>query len=192
LQQSLAAFPDPRTAIQLNAVLLADGKAKAADTVLESWLAQHPHDVAVRQLYGSLFMYSNKAVAEQQMRQILADSPTNLVALNNLAWLLTEKDPGQANQFAQRALKMAPNSPSVIDTAGWIAWQLKQGPAALSMIERARAGAPSDPEIAYHLAVVLAASKRGPEAKKVLASALANGGAFSDRPKAELLNAQLK
>jgi putative PEP-CTERM system TPR-repeat lipoprotein len=192
LQQSLAAFPDPRTVIQLHAALRGNGKAKAADTVLESWLAQHPHDVAVRQLYGSSLMFSNKPMAEQQMRQILADEPSNLVALNNLAWLLTEKDPGQANQFAQRAMKIAPNAPSVMDTAGWIAWQLKQGPAALSLLERARAGAPADPEIAYHLSVVLAASKRGPEAKKILASTLANNKAFDDRPKAELLSAQLK
>ena len=192
LQESLAAFPEPRTVIQLHAAMRATGKAKAADTVLASWLAQHPHDLAVRQLYGSSLMASNKPLAEQQMRQILADDPSNLVALNNLAWLLTEKDPGQANQFALRAMKIAPNAPSVMDTAGWIAWQLKQGPAALSLLERARAGAPGDPEIAYHLSVVLAASKRGPEAKKILASTLANNKPFDDRPKAELLNAQLK
>jgi putative PEP-CTERM system TPR-repeat lipoprotein len=192
LQESLAAFPEPRTVIQLHAAMRATGKAKAADTVLASWLAQHPHDLAVRQLYGSSLMASNKPLAEQQMRQILADDPSNLVALNNLAWLLTEKDPGQANQFALRAMKIAPNAPSVMDTAGWIAWQLKPGPAALSLLERAQAGAPGDPEIAYHLSVVLAASKRGPEAKKILASTLANNKAFDDRAKAELLNAQLK
>ena len=192
LQESLAVAPDSRTAIQLSLLFRSKSNGKSADNVLRSWLEKHPKDVSVRQLYGTGLMGSNRALAEQQFRQVLDVDPNNIVALNNLAWLLAERDPQQANQFAQRALKISPNFPSVQDTTGWVAWQLKQAPAAMALLERAHKSSPDDPEVGYHLSVVLAASNRQAEAKDILTGILASKKQFEDRQKAAALRSRLK
>jgi putative PEP-CTERM system TPR-repeat lipoprotein len=132
LRQSLNTSPDSHTAIQLSFVMRANGKIKPSNDLLQSWLAQHPKDLGVRQVYSTNLMATNKPLAEQQMRQILSIAPNNVGALNNLAWLLAERDPQQAYKLAQRALKISPNFSSVLDTNGWVAWQLKHGPTAMA------------------------------------------------------------
>lgn len=125
------------------------------------------------------------------MRQLLVYDQSNLMALNNLAWLLSERDPAKAADYAALALKLAPALPSVLDTYGWVKWQLKDGPAALASLQRAHQGSPADPEIAFHYAAVLAGSNRRAEAQKVLAAALTGARAFQDKAKAQELSRKL-
>jgi Tfp pilus assembly protein PilF len=136
-------------------------------------------------------MSVDKADAEKQFRLVVAKQPYNLAALNNLAWLLREKNPKEGLIYAARAQKLAPNLASVLDTVGWIRWQLNDRGQVMDLLTKAHAAVPTDPEIGYHLAFVLNGSGRSADAKKVVTGILADGKPFEDREKAKALAAQI-
>jgi len=191
LQKSLTDHPDPRTLFQLSSVLRQLGREKAANDVLASWLAKYPDDLNTRLSYGTAQMTLDKADAEKQFRMVVAKQPYNLTALNNLAWLLREKNPKEGLIYAARAQKLAPNLASVIDTVGWIRWQLNDRGQVVDLLTKAHAAMPADPEIGYHLAAVLNGSGRSADAKKIVTGILADGKPFEDREKAKALAAQI-
>ena len=53
-------------------------------------------------------------------RMVLNVDQSNLIALNNLAYVLAKDDPDEALKLAQQAAEMAPDSPNVQDTLGWV------------------------------------------------------------------------
>jgi Tfp pilus assembly protein PilF len=53
-------------------------------------------------------------------RMVLNVDQSNLIALNNLAYVLAADDPDEALKLAQQAAEMAPDSPNVQDTLGWV------------------------------------------------------------------------
>jgi tetratricopeptide (TPR) repeat protein len=159
-----------------------------ADAVLADWTAKHPADAGARLEFAQQQMTTNPAGAEQQFRAVLKTQPNNMVALNNLSWLLRKKDPKQAVAYAEQAAKLAPNSAPILDTLGWVKWQAKDGAGALPILQKAHAADSDNPEIAYHLAVVLDANGRREEAKKTLSAVLTSNQAFDERSEAEALN----
>ncbi len=93
------------------------------------WLAQ------VEEIQGN-----HKASIEQYRRVIAAD-PTNVIALNNLAYLLCESTglPGEALPIAQRAKELAPDNPAVTDTLGWVLYRNGMYSLAVRQMEEANA-----------------------------------------------------
>jgi putative PEP-CTERM system TPR-repeat lipoprotein len=187
LKQSLAQHPSEAAVIMSSQLYRMSKKPKLADALLTGWIAKHPNDIGARLDYAQGLMATNPAAAEQQFRAILKTQPQNIVALNNLSWLLQKKDPKQAVAYAEQAAKNAPNSAAVLDTLGWVRWQAKDGPGALSALQRAHATDGDNPEIAYHLAVVLQGTGHRDEAKKTLSGALAGNKPFDERQEAEAL-----
>ena len=53
-------------------------------------------------------------------RAMLAVDPSNLFALNNLAYALADESPDEALKLALQAAQIAPNNPTVQDTLGTI------------------------------------------------------------------------
>lgn len=53
-------------------------------------------------------------------RAVVNLDQSNLIALNNLAYLLVTNDPDEALKYAQQAVEMAPGEATVQDTLGWI------------------------------------------------------------------------
>ena len=52
-----------------------------------------------------------------QYEEIIAYDSTNLIALNNFAWLLYESgDFTEAKKYIEQAKKIAPNHPAIVDT----------------------------------------------------------------------------
>jgi len=78
----------------------------ANDAVYRSYLAEQ----ALRA--GDL----KTAVAQYQV--VVSQQPNNIGALNNLAWAGGQLGDPKAMSYAERALKLAPDSPPVLDTAG--------------------------------------------------------------------------
>jgi len=121
----------------------------------------------------------NDAAMIAAYRQVLARDPTNAVAFNNLAYFLG-KDPArmdEALEFAERAYRAAPRSPAVADTLGWLLY-LKGGALdrAEALLGQAAAGVPNDPEVHYHLGMVLAKQGKKEEARRELERALQSPG----------------
>ena len=83
-----------------------------------------------------------------------------------------------ALQTAEKAHGLAPANALVIDTLGWAHHHFGQREKALSLLRDARLREPSNPEIRFHLAQVLAQSGRRAEAQDELREAMKTGRPF--------------
>jgi tetratricopeptide (TPR) repeat protein len=96
--------------------------------------------------------------------------PDSVVALNNTTWLLLRhrKDRlGEAKGYIERALKVAPNHPSVLDTAATLHFEAKEYDRALEYSDQAIAAAPKPSYKLLRLRILHAAG-RLEDAKKQL------------------------
>lgn len=87
-------------------------------------------------------------------RIIAATDGRNLLVLNNMAYAQSMLgNHGKAREFADQALKLAPNNPSVLDTAGWVRFRAGQDlDEARRLLRRAAEQAPGNKVIQMHLA----------------------------------------
>lgn len=192
MKQSVAAHPSSNGTILYSQLLRQANRTKDADAVLMGWSAKHPSDIAVHLELGQQAMQSRPEIAVREFRAALKIQPQNMVALNNLSWLLQKTDTKQALAYAEQAAKLAPDSAAVLDTLGWVKWLAKDKDGAMATLQKAHAAAPDNAEIAYHLAVALEGTGRRAEAKKTLAGVLASNQDFSERQDARALEGKLR
>jgi putative PEP-CTERM system TPR-repeat lipoprotein len=192
LKQAQAKYPSENGAILQSQLLRQANKTAEADQVLMAWSSKHPSDIAARLELAQQAMLTRPEIAQREFRAVLKIQPQNMVALNNLAWLLQKSDIKQALAYAEQAARLAPDSAAVLDTLGWARWLAKDKDGALPVLQKAHAAAPDNAEIAYHLAAVLAGTGRRAEAKKTLASVIASSQDFSERRDAMALNGRLR
>ena len=76
---------------------------------------------------------------------------SNVMALNNAAWLAHELGRPEALEYALRARGLSPDNAAVLDTAGWILAQEGREAEGLEFLRRATELSPETPEIRYHL-----------------------------------------
>lgn len=121
-------------------------------------------------------------ILEQDLKTVLSKNPDDVNALNALGYTLVDRTSRyeEAQGYLQRAIKLRPNDPVIIDSFGWLQFRLRNYDQALRYLRRAFAGDP-DPEIAAHLGEVLWMSGRQIEAKDVWQKAL------QDEPTSEYL-----
>jgi len=171
---------------------LAAGGAKQPDSVLRDWLGKHPDDGATRLLLAQYYLAKNRnGDAATEYERVLKQYPTNIDALNNLAWIYTEQHNPKALAVAERAYKLAKDSPSVSDTYAWALVVNGRPKAALPILERAAKGAPKVPTIQYHLAVAQARTGDHAGARTTLEALQKSGANFQEKPAAEKLYQQL-
>lgn len=193
-----AANPDYTPAdLALASLDLTDGRLDTARATLKGLLASNDYDVNAHLL---LAMTETKAgnypVAVAQYRKVVALSPENWAALNNLAYLLadTANNPDDALPFAQEALEAAPTNPDAAGTLGWVFYRKGQYELAKQYLREAVSNDKENPGRnaavrKYHLAMTyihLGDRERGAE---TLASALRQN---PDLPEAKLIKAALK
>ncbi|MDD1713576.1 MAG: tetratricopeptide repeat protein, partial [Methanoregulaceae archaeon] len=94
--------------------------------------------------------------------------------------------------FAEQALKLKPDNPAIMDTAGWILVQQGQAERGAKLLQQALSKMPNAAEIRYHLAVAYTKLGDDARAEKELQSVLATNAAFHQRQKAKTLLAQLQ
>lgn len=143
---------------QTDAQLLRDaGDTRAAYTVLENALKRYPdnpdllYDFAlVAEKVGQLDLM------EKVLRQVMIAAPDNQHAYNALGYSLAERNERlpEAYNLIDKAMKMAPGDPFIMDSMGWVQFRLGHLGEAEEMLRRAYA-LRSDPEIAVHLGEVL-------------------------------------
>lgn len=144
--------------IQLMPSLLGLAKNEAPDSLdglTESWLNETPQNLAALMARAEWLMTNNQeTAAANHYEQILAKQPNNVAALNNLAWVLREQNPGRALKLSRQASELTPNSPAVMDTYGWVLHLNGKHAEAKAAIEKALSLAPDNQEIAGHLETV--------------------------------------
>ncbi len=164
----------------------------AAGRILESWLAAHADDTAARMLLaGDYLGKGDNAAASRQYAKVLEAYPSNIEALNNLAWIRTAEHDPKALELARRAHELAPDSPGITDTYAWALVVNGKPEAALPLLRKAVAAAPGQPTLQYHLAVAQARSGDHEGARATLAAIDRPGVTFPDRDAAQALYRKL-
>jgi len=108
--------------------------------------------------------------AEESYRRALALNDKDVASLNNLAWILAEsrKKPDEALPLATKAEQLAPASPEVLDTLGWVQYRRGAYPDAEKSLSRAVEKAPNSGTIRYHLGMTYARLGRKADAVSTL------------------------
>jgi tetratricopeptide (TPR) repeat protein len=95
-------------------------------------------------------------VMEKSLRAVMQQAPDNHHAYNALGYSLAERNVRlqEALELVDKALKLAPGDPFIMDSMGWVQYRLGNLNAAEAQLRKAYA-LRSDPEIAVHLGEVL-------------------------------------
>ncbi|MBL0125778.1 MAG: PEP-CTERM system TPR-repeat protein PrsT [Betaproteobacteria bacterium] len=171
--------PDAELVVKQLQLLQAAGKTAEIGAVSSKWLQENPKDPVVR------FHLANAAVSNNdhknaiaRYREILALQPENLAVLNNMAWVMSELQDPAAIEFAERALKIAPDNADVQDTYGWLLVNRGDAKRGAEVLLRAVAAAPKAIEPRLHLAKALLKSgdKAGGKRELETLATLVKGG----------------
>lgn len=177
--------------IQLHGALIKNNRGAEAQARMTEWFRKRPDDIATRLYYASSMMVAKDyPLAVEHLQAVLKADPGNVIALNDLAWACQRMGRKEALDYAERAHRLAPNSPAITDTLGWIYLESGNIARALPLLRKASAQAPAAADIRYHYGAALARSGDKPGARRELERALASKD-FSGREEARALLARL-
>jgi Tfp pilus assembly protein PilF len=118
---------------------------------------------------------------------ILKSLPDDAATLNSLAMAYHQSGDLRALDYAQQALKLAPDTGSVLDTYRWLLVNKGESARALKYLRQARLYVPSVPDVRFHLAVALHALGRDQEATNELRAVLLREQSFDGMDEAKAL-----
>ncbi len=181
------------SALKLHGVLLASGKKAEADAAARKWIADHPNDTAYRMYLAEQALRSRdfkNAVTHYQA--VVTQQPDNVAALNNLAWAAGQLGDPKALGYAERAIKIAPDSPLVLDTIGVLLVTSGDANRGLEYLTRAVTLAPDRNDIRLNYAKALMKAGKSEHARKELTQLEAVTQDFSGKAEIPALLKQLQ
>jgi len=187
----------PITVADSIAVVNEDEARKTAEKLLGGVLARKPDYLPAMNRLATVFQVMGRsAEASTLYRRILVLQPDNIVAMNNLAWILCNEQGNyqEALELAQRGLQKAPNYADLIDTRGVIYFQLGDYDRAVQDFSRCLELYPDNfPAVAashLHLGKALAKLGQRDRAIESLQNALAANSKVDTLSPAEIAEAQ--
>jgi tetratricopeptide (TPR) repeat protein len=137
-------FPDDNLLIRRQAILsLAEGDEKEAKKYIDKYISIRKENSASEAsiMAGVAGIYSDANIpdkAEEYYRQALSLEPENPIRMNNLAWLLIDKDRNveEGMELIDKALNLSPDDYLMIDTKGWGFYKQGRYKEALEILER--------------------------------------------------------
>jgi len=172
--------PEAPVVLQHAMILAANSDTPKAIALLKSWVGAHPTDNNAHRMLADFEMQvKDWPDAQRDFETLLAQSPNDVVLLNDLAWVYLQQGNVKARAVADKAHALAPLSAAVEDTLGWV--MLAQGDAkgSLPYLKAAAYGMPRDPAVQFHLAVALSRTGAMGPAREMLAK-LATDGSDAD------------
>ena len=105
---------------------------------------------------------------ERLLQRVIALKPDNAHAHNALGYSLADRSVrlAEAKSLIEKAMKLAPGDPFIVDSMGWVEFRMGNREEALRWLRQAY-GARPDTEIAAHLGEVLWAAGKRDEARRV-------------------------
>lgn len=187
-RKALDLTPAPNRVIRLHQALLAGKRGAEAEKLITEWIRKYPKVDDLR-LY--LADTRSRAGLEKEAialyEAILAQSPGNVPALNNLALLLRGSDHARALKLAEKAHQYAPGEVNVRDTLGLLLIDTADKARAVKLLEEVVKLSPENPTFRYHLASAYAASGRAQNVIDTLRPALSSRFYFPERADAQRL-----
>jgi len=158
-QQAQKMAPSSAHVQALYAAQLRSGHVQQADLQIGKWLDAHADDLLTRLYWAdSLRQQKEYAGSQRQLEILLEQQPESPTVLNNLAWIYQQRGDPRALALAERAVRLAPDHPLVLDTLGWLLYENGAKARALGLLRRAASVAPTDSSIRQHLAAIQAAN----------------------------------
>lgn len=191
LKAAAVKFPKaPAVRLALAKVQSTIGDPQGQIENLREWTRADPtNPVPLEALAEAYLRSNNEPAALEAYRAELLLAPNSTRALNNAAFLLKSRSPQEAQELAERAVRLEPSNPNLLDTLGDIQTERGAFKEALVSLQKGSDLAPKNPRLRYHLAVALVRSGQEPLARRELQRLLAASSGFEDEAKArELLN----
>ena len=177
----------PRHALSIEttrARLLFDaGERQQSLDVLDELLNLQPDSVELLLIYGALLdLAGERDHSLDVMRHAVELAPMDANALNTLGYTLANRTRRhkEAYRLIRQSLELEPDSPAIIDSMGWVLYQLGRYEEARSYLELAYSQM-DDPEVVAHLAELLWMTGEADQARDLLERSLA------EHPDQELL-----
>lgn len=149
--------PLPALAMKLHALYLVAARQPEADALAAGWMRAHPRDMAFLSHLATVAMdRKDYARAEAAWRTVLEHRGDDVVAINNLSWLLLQQGRPGARPLAEKAHRLAPGQPAVMDTLAAALAADGEIVKAIEWQRRAVAQAPAVPDYRLNLARMLA------------------------------------
>jgi tetratricopeptide (TPR) repeat protein len=174
----------PETAGALSVALLrtmgpTDAQVDRIERKLQSAIDKAPDRVVLRMHLADLYDKRGKYEdAEAVYREILKKEPNNVVALNNLAWLMVQRSGAGAGEealgYINRAVNGLGRRPDLLDTRALAHLALNQHEQAINDLKEATEEAPS-PTRLFHLAQAYDKGRDRNRAQEVLREARRRG-----------------
>jgi predicted Zn-dependent protease len=99
--------------------------------------------------------------------------PDHVLGLNNLAWLLRDKEPDQAMKYAEHAYDLAPGSVPVVHTLAVLILKAGNPSRSVELLRKAATAAPQNLQVRYSLGEALIADGQTEEGRSILEGLLA-------------------
>jgi predicted Zn-dependent protease len=192
-QQAYKVQPNDRILFTLADLLNAQKKEPEAMKLLEDALAKNKKSLGIHFKLASIYQQKNdNKQAEDHYNAMLAEQPDNVLALNNLAFLYSQKNDPRALDLAKKAAEKAPEAAPILDTYGYILLKQNQAKEGLAILEKAASLAPKANDIQFHLAEAYLATDDSKKAIAILEVIVKAEQDFAEKKAAENLLAKLK
>ena len=170
------------------------GNIDAAEKYLSRAMAVKKNPIQILNLGALYEKMGRHEKAESYYRILIKDFPNLFLGYNHLAYLFakTDKNLDEALELAQKADKLQPHNPLILDTMGWIFYQRKEFDKARESLDKALRITDRIPVILYHMALVYHQKKAYVEAITYLEKALDLTDQFEEAQEARKLLDELK
>ncbi len=161
--------PSTELAIKTYAALYADGSGAEAEKFASGWLNDHAQDATFRMAMAEgATARKDYAVAVKHYQTLMQKQADNPVLLNNLAWNLGQLKDARAVEYAEKANKLAPNNPAIMETLGALLSDKGDSARAIELLAKAVELAPQSGTLKLSLARAQLKAGKKDEARKLL------------------------
>lgn len=168
------------TAALLHGAYVRLNRKEDAARFAAEWLREKPKDAVFRYHLGDMALTQDDAsAAEKHYRAVLELQPQNPLALNNVAWLLVRSGRSGGVSMAEKAARLMPGNPAILDTLAGALAADNQLPKAVEVQKQAVAFSQGNPALRLSLAKLLIKSGAATQAKAELDDMAKLGESFT-------------
>ena len=181
-------------AMSLHGTLVQAGKKDEAASYANAWVARHKQDATFLYHLGDVALQQREyPLAEQRYQAVLAASPQNAAAMNNLAWLrLRAGKADEGLKLAEQANTLRPKMPPYMDTLAEALAAKGQTAKAIEVQKQAVELAPTVAGFRLRLAQLYVAGGNKTEAQTELKRLADLGPNFDQQAEVQKLQASIR